>query len=63
MFFTSTRVTLIPQGSVASSMIARILLLMKSREVKVWSKSKSPIRPRIVVAVRAWMPAMGFSTP
>ena len=51
MFFTSTRFTLIPQASVASSRMARIFALMVSREVSVVSRSKSPMMLRSVVAV------------
>ena len=35
MFFTSTRLTLMPQGSVASSRMARIFVLITSRLVSV----------------------------
>ena len=34
MFFSSTRLTLMPQGSVASSKMARILVLITSRLVR-----------------------------
>ena len=63
MFFSSTRLTLIPQGSVAISSAARILVLMVSREVRVWSSSRSPMILRRVVAVRFSIAIMGFSTP
>ena len=63
MFFSSTRLTLMPQGSVASSRIARILVLTTSREVRVWSSSRSPMMLRRVVAVRVSIAAMGCSTP
>ncbi len=63
MFFSSTRLTLIPQGSVASSRRARILVLMWSRLVRVWSSSRSPMMLRRVVAVRFSMADMGFSIP
>ena len=63
MFFSSTRLTLMPQGSVASSRRARILVLMWSRLVRVWSNSRSPMIFRRVVAVRFSMADMGFSMP
>ena len=63
MFFNSTRFTLIPQGSVASSKITRILVLMVSREVRVLSSYISPIILRSVVADRFSMAEMGLSTP
>ena len=63
IFFNSTLVTLIPQGSVAISSAERILVLIVSREVKVWSSSISPMMFRSVVAVRFSMAMIGFSTP
>ena len=63
MFFSSTRLTLMPQGSVASSRMARILALMVSRLVRDWSSSISPMMLRRVVAVRFSMAFMGRSTP
>ena len=63
MFFSSTRLTLMPQGSVASSRMARIRELMMSREVRDWSSSMSPMMLRSVVAVRFSMAFMGCSTP
>ena len=63
MFFNSTRFTLIPQGSVATSKRERIWVLISSREVKVVSKSMEPMMLRRVVAVKFSMAAMGFSTP
>ena len=63
MFFNSTRLTLIPQGSVATSKRERIWVLISSREVKVVSKSMEPIILRRVVAVKFSIAAMGFSTP
>ena len=52
MFLSSTRFTLIPHASVASSRIILILSLIVSREVSVLSSSSSPIMLRSVVAVR-----------
>ena len=63
MFFSSTRLTLMPQGSVASSRMARIWVLMWSRLVRDWSSSRSPMMFRRVVAVRFSMALMGCSTP
>ena len=63
MFFNSTRVTLIPQGSVAISRDSCILALMVSREVRVSSSSRSPMMFRSVVAVRFSMACRGRSTP
>ena len=63
MFLSSTRFTLIPQGSVATSRAARIFVLMVSLEVRVWSNSRSPMMFLSVVAVRFSMAMMGFSTP
>ncbi len=63
MFFSSTRFTLMPQGSVASSRMERIFALMVSRLVRVWSSSRSPMMFRRVVAVRFSMAIMGCSTP
>ena len=63
MFFSSTRLILIPQGSVASSRMIRILELTVSRDVKVSSSSNSPTILRSVVAVRFSMAERGLSTP
>ena len=63
MFFNSTRFTLMPQGSVASSSEARIFVLIVSLEVSVWSSSSSPMMFRSVVAVRFSIAMIGFSTP
>ena len=63
MFFSSTRFTLMPQSSVASSRIERILVLMISRLVSVWSSSRSPMMFRSVVAVRFSIAAIGLSIP
>ena len=63
IFFTSTRLTLIPQGSVASSKIERIFVLMISRDVKVSSNSRSPMILRNVVAVKFSIAVIGPTTP
>ena len=63
MFLSSTLVTRIPQGSVATSREARILVLMVSLDVSVWSSSRSPMMFLSVVAVRFSMAMIGFSTP
>ena len=63
MFFTSTRFTLIPHGSVASSRMLRIFVLITSRLVNVWSSSKSPMILRSVVAERFSRALIGRSTP
>ena len=63
MFLSSTRLTLMPQGSVASSRMARILVLMMSRLVRHWSSSRSPMMLRSVVAARFSMATMGCSMP
>ena len=63
MFFNSTRFTLIPHGSVATSRDARIFVLIVSLDVNVWSSSKSPIMLRSVVAVRFSIAIIGFATP
>ena len=63
IFLSSTRFTLIPHGSVATSREARILVLITSREVKVSSSSISPIMLRNVVAERFSIAMIGFSTP
>ena len=63
MFFTSTRFTLMPHASVASSRIALICALIVSRDTSVVSRSRSPMMLRNVVAVRFSMATMGFSTP
>ena len=60
---TSTRLTLMPQGSVASSSRARIWELMVSRLVRVCSRSMSPMMLRMVVTLRFSMADMGRSTP
>ena len=52
-----------PHGSVASSKMARILVLMISREVSVLSSSRSPMMFRSVVVVRFSIADMGYSTP
>ena len=52
MFFTSTRLILMPQGSVASSSTMRILVLMCSLLVRDSSSSSSPMIFLRVVAVR-----------
>ena len=63
MFLSSTRVTLIPQGSVATSSEERIFALMISRDVRVSSRSSSPMIFLSVVAVRFSIAMIGFSTP
>ena len=63
MFLTSTRLTLIPHASVASSRMMRILELIKSLEVSVSSKSRSPMMLRNVVAEMFSMAFIGFSVP
>ena len=63
MFFTSTLLTLIPQGSVATSRDTLILELITSRDVSVCSKVSSPMMLRRVVAVRFSIAIIGFSTP
>ena len=63
MFFSSTRLTLIPHGSVASSREALILVLIVSRDVSVSSSSMSPIIFLKVVADRFSIAMIGFSTP
>ena len=63
MFFSSTRLTLMPHASVASSRITRIFELMMSREVSVWSSSISPMMFRSVVAERFSIAEIGRSTP
>ena len=52
IFLTSTRLTLIPQGSVASSRIFLIFSLMISLEVKHSSRASSPIMFLNVVALK-----------
>ena len=52
MFFSSTRLTLMPQRSVASSRLAVILVLMASRLVSVSSSVIEPMISRSVVAER-----------
>ena len=63
MFLSSTLLTLIPHGSVASSRITLILALIVSREVRVESSSSSPMMLRSVVAVRFSIAEIGLSTP
>ena len=63
MFFNSTRLTLIPHGSVATSSVALIFVLIVSRDVRVSSSSRSPMMLRSVVAVRFSIAMIGFSTP
>ena len=63
MFLSSTRLTLMPQGSVASSRMERILVLMTSRLVRHWSSSRSPMMFRSVVAERFSMATRGRSMP
>ncbi len=52
-----------PQGSVASSRIERIFVLIVSLDVRVASSSISPMMLRSVVAVRFSIAARGASTP
>ena len=52
MFFSSTRFTLMPQRSVASSRLAVILELIRSRLVRVSSSVMEPMMSRSVVADR-----------
>ena len=63
MFLSSTRLTLMPHGSVASSRMVRILVLMISRLVRHWSSSRSPMMFLSVVAERFSMATMGCSMP
>ena len=63
MSLSSTRLILMPQASVASSSAMLMRELMDSREVSVWSSSRSPMMLRSVVAVRFSMAAMGSLTP
>ncbi len=63
MFLTSTRLTLIPHLSVASSSIAVICELISSRLVRVSSRVMLPMILRRVVADRFSIAAMGRSTP
>ena len=63
MFFNSTLFIFIPHGSVASSRIALISVLIVSLEVSVASSSISPIIFLRVVAVRFSIAFIGFSTP
>ena len=63
MFLTSTLVTLIPHGSVASSRIDLILELMISLDVKVSSNSSSPMIFLNVVAVNVSIALIGLTTP
>ena len=50
-------------GPVASSRMARILVLITSRLVRHWSSSRSPMMLRRVVALRFSMATMGCSMP
>src|SRR5574344_1110485 len=63
IFFNSTRFTLIPQGSVATSSDTLILSLIVSLDVNVWSNSRSPMIFLNVVAVKFSIAMIGFSTP
>ena len=63
MFFNSTRLTLIPHGSVATSRDTLIFVLIISLDVRVSSNSKSPMIFLNVVAVRFSIAMIGFSTP
>jgi len=63
MFLSSTLLTLIPQGSVATSNSVRILALIVSLEVRVSSSSRSPTIFLSVVAVKDLIATIGFSTP
>ena len=63
MFLSSTRFTLMPQGSVATSSVALICVLIVSLDVSVSSSSRSPMMLRSVVAVRFSIAISGFSTP
>ena len=63
IFFTSTRFTFMPHGSVASSRIERIFVLITSLLVSDSSSSSSPIIFRKVVAERFSSALIGFSTP
>ena len=63
MFFSSTRLTLMPQRSVASSRLAVIFVLMRSRLVRVSSSVIEPMMSRSVVADRFSMAWIGRFTP
>ena len=63
MFFSSTRLTLMPQWSVASSRLAVIFVLMRSRLVRVSSSVIEPMMSRSVVADRFSMAWIGRFTP
>ena len=63
ILLSSTRFTLIPQGSVASSSSALIAVLIVSLDVRVWSTVISPMIFLSVVAVRFSIAARGLSTP
>ena len=63
MFFSSTRLTLMPQRSVASSRLAVIFVLMRSRLVSVSSSVIEPMMSRRVVADRFSMAWIGRLTP
>ena len=61
IFFNSTLFTFIPHISVASSKIVLILAFIKSLDVRVSSRSRSPIIFLSVVAVRFSIAAIGFA--
>ena len=63
MFLSSTRLTLIPQESVALSSIVVILVLITSLDVRVLSSSKSPKIFLRVVAVKFSIAKIGLSIP
>ena len=63
MFLSSTLLTLMPHGSVASSRITRIFALIVSRDVRVESSSSSPMMLRSVVADKFSIAEIGLSTP
>jgi len=60
MFLSSTRLTLMPQGSVASSRIERIRVFIMSRLVRHWSSSSAPMIFLKVVAERFSIATEGF---
>ena len=61
--FSSTRLTLMPHLSVASSRISVIFPFIVSREVSVPSSSSSPTMLRRVVAARFSSAEMGLTAP
>ena len=63
MFFSSIRFTLMPHRSVASSSVAVILVLIRSRLVSVSSSDIEPMMSRSVVADRFSMAWIGRLTP